>query len=455
MDEQVPYFFFSYSRADDRADPKKGDKYLADFFEDLRTRVADILGLAINETDPDRDELLNQVGFRDSSGVQTGQDWMDKIGKAIQHNRVLVCVYSPNFFSVRQNKQFCAKEFKAFLNRNPDIRYVRGPGQPGKEFELRGARNILPIIWLRFSYLQETDLPPYVLNKIQWALNTPVSEEVKHRYLQVGLRKIAIERDGDYDDIVDYFAGYIVKLAKTPLPPLPGVPNIETLPDAFRQPPEEDKIDHTTPPAAPIAGATVVAAISSLRHMLVIEVRRAGDLAYWCPYTGGLNIAALFEEVSNQKEFAMEWRTLDPSTADFADLVVAALRDANEKCIMPLLVLDPRCLADGTARGAFAALFLEQHRAGLLVPADVTDGDARRLIESNRAWLQPFNDAAEWLVRISIGNMAAFRTAISSVVDDIDARLFKTGVVQQKPPDNAGLTTLPRIANRSDGDAAR
>src|SRR5262249_21054081 len=39
------------------------------------------------------------------TGVLHGEDWKAKIGRAIQHNRVLVCLYSPNFFSGSWERQ--------------------------------------------------------------------------------------------------------------------------------------------------------------------------------------------------------------------------------------------------------------------------------------------------------------------------------------------------------------
>src|SRR5262249_55637212 len=150
----LPYlFFFSYSRAD-----WEYDVYLAKFFEDLEKKVAMVTGAG-----------TRKVGFRDEEGVRTGDDWTRKISAAVQTSHVLVCVYTPNFFSADRTHEFCAKEFMAFLKRDPQHRYERMVDQGGRErFELREARNILPILWLSERELVELNkLPPYSVRTIQ------------------------------------------------------------------------------------------------------------------------------------------------------------------------------------------------------------------------------------------------------------------------------------------------
>jgi hypothetical protein len=441
MSGAVPYFFFSYSQADT-------DDYLDRFFDDLRLRVANLSGLAIKKTDPGWEEQLNRVGFRDRYGVKTGADWKTEIGTAMQYNGVLVCVYSPNFFSRVKTKEFCGREFTAFLKRDPAIRFAPGTGEPEKEFQLQGARNILPIVWYKLRHLQKDRLPPYVLHSIAWALDRTVPEALNLLYLGDGLRRIAMEKGGQYDDILDHFAERIIDLAKNPLPPLPAVPDIEKLPNAFWERPGDDKIDRAAAATA-IAEAMVTPATRGPTRMLVIEVRQQG-VTDWTPYAGEHSIPALFEEVSNQKQLATDWKTLDPGSANFTAQMLSALKDATDRSIRPIVVVDPRCLANEAWRRTLVALLQQPCRAGFLVPADAQDRDAVRLIDQYRDLLRPAEDAPDWVVRISVGNIAKFRTAASSVADDMLARIVKTDPVRQNPPDNVGPVTRPRIANRRD-----
>lgn len=57
----IPYFFFSYSKPD-------WNRYLKRFFDDLRTRVAELTEV--------RD--ASAVGFRDENDITTGDDWNGK-----------------------------------------------------------------------------------------------------------------------------------------------------------------------------------------------------------------------------------------------------------------------------------------------------------------------------------------------------------------------------------------
>jgi hypothetical protein len=183
--------------------------------------------------------------------------------------------------------------------------------------------------------------------------------------------------------------------------------------------------------------------------MLVIEVRPQ-DVSDWSPYVGSQSIAALFEEVSNQKQLATDWMSLDPSREGFIDQILFALVGAADRSIRPIVVVDPRCLANRASRETLIDLLRRRCRAGFLVPADAADRDAVQLIEQYRHLLQPGDDAPNWVVRVSVGNMTQFRTAVSSVADDMLARIVKTDPVRQSPPDNAGPVARPRIANRLD-----
>jgi hypothetical protein len=435
MNGAVPYFFFSYSQAD-------GDKFLDQFFEDLRLRVANLSGLAIKRGDPGWEEQFNQVGFRDRHGVKTGDDWKEKIGAAVQRSGVLVCVYTPNFFSRRKTKE---REFAAFLKRNTGIRYAPGTGEPEKEFQLLGARNILPIVWYKLRHLQNQKLPPYVVHSIAWALDRTVAEHVNTHYLEAGLLRIAMERGGEYDDILDHFAERIIAQANDPLPPLPAVPDIESMHNAFWEMPEDDEVDRTAAATAAVE-AMVAPATSGPTRMLVVEVR-AQNSTDWTPYAGDHSVPAVFEEIANQKQLATDWKTLDPSAADFADQTFSALDDAAERSIRAVVVVDPRCLANEVARGALVGLLRRPCRAGFLVPADKRDRDAIRLIGQYRNLLQPADDSPDWVVRISDVDMAQFRTAVSSVADDILARIVRTDRVRRSPPDNEGPATRPRVSN--------
>src|SRR5262245_39523573 len=89
MNGSDPCLFFSYSRAD-------WDPYLELFYNALDRRVARALGWG-----------ERRAGFRDEVDVRTGADWNSAISAAVQASDVLVCIFTPNFFS--PDKPFCAR----------------------------------------------------------------------------------------------------------------------------------------------------------------------------------------------------------------------------------------------------------------------------------------------------------------------------------------------------------
>jgi hypothetical protein len=437
MTEAAPYFFFSYCHSD-----AKG-RYLHHFFEDLRDRIADLEGLGIHKNNPDAQERLDRVGFCDRDGITTGQDWMDKIGNALLNNAVLVCVYSPSFFQ----RRFCGQEFAAFLMRDDEARYVPGTGEQGQEFQLRGARNILPIVWEGERFLKKKDLPPYALRKIKWDLEASIDDEINKLYLKNGMRRIVIQgrARSRYDDIVTHFAERIIDLAKVPLRPLAKIPDIEKLRDAFWEPPEGDRVDNA---AAAAEAEDAPPRVSGPQGMLVIIVGRVDDAADWTPYPGEPSIPMLVEEVANQNELITDWLALDPSAADFTDRTLNELRTAAESSMRAIVVVDPRCLANHANRETLIALLQKPCRAGLLLPADTADREAALLIEQYRAALNPTSGAPDWVVRSCVGSTADLRTAVNSVADDIRARIVNSDPVRRNPPENDGPIVRPRITNR-------
>jgi hypothetical protein len=217
-------FFFSYSRPD-----RDYDAYLRRFFEDLEKNVAILTGAG-----------KRKVGFRDEEGVKTGDDWPRNISAAVQESEVLVCIYTPNFFSAERTREFCAQEFMAFLKRDPQHRYERVVDEGGHErYEVREARNILPILWLSERELVEVNkLPPHAVRTIQYTLNfAPVSRALNDKYKAKGMSLITKQKTGTYWQFLTHLATRIVELAEHPLPPIVPPPDVRTLRNAFWDPP--------------------------------------------------------------------------------------------------------------------------------------------------------------------------------------------------------------------------
>jgi hypothetical protein len=437
MSEVVPQFFFSYSQAD-------GGRYLNRFFEELRKRVSDRSGLATKKTDPDAEEKFNKVGFRDFFGVETGQNWKEKIGAAIQHGGVLVCLYSPNFFSRLQNKQFCAREFTAFLSRHPDMK-----GNPSAS-KIPSTDHVLPILWFDLKALQNMGLPPSVLREIKWDLDGAIGEKHNNKYYEKGLFQLVKEHKLPYEDILNHFADRIIRAARQPLPPLSAVPDIEALPSAWSpdvEPASEDPM--TVSEASPPAGGPNI--------IWVIEMRVSQSSDEWAPY-GQDSIPALFEQIVNRKllsnrpTLSLKSQIINPSDPDFATQMSCVLQETTRDSVITILVVDPRCFTDETARKNLVALLGQKRGAGFLVPVAAEDHRTTTLIDQHRERLKPALGSG-WIVRIDIGNRQTFQTAATSVAQGLLASITKTGEVRQSPPDNGGPTTRPQIANSQESRA--
>jgi hypothetical protein len=228
MNDVEPCFFLSYSQADNDGG------YLHNFFELLRIRVSQRARLAINPNEQGAEEKLNKVGFCDRYGVKAAQDWMEKIATALRRNGVLVCAYSPNFFSKVQTKQFCGREVRAFLMRDERIKFPQSK-EAWDDFQINGDCRILPVVW---DSLDE-DLPPRALRAVTWSLDKEkISEDINTSYLKKGMRHIVratgLPREGAaYDEILTYLANRIVAIMKEPLAPLDTELNFDDLRNAF------------------------------------------------------------------------------------------------------------------------------------------------------------------------------------------------------------------------------
>jgi hypothetical protein len=281
-------------------------------------------------------------------------------------------------------------------------------------------------------------LPPYLLNDIQW---TPDLEQTHYRTL--GLRKISQKYRTKYRDIVDNLATRILKLANDPLPPLPEVPEIEKLRNAFWQQPHNAAVD---------AIAKLEPVLTNVSpgpgRVVIMEVRhRTTDP--WFPYAGEESIAAAVEQWAVQRNLGARWLSLDPSAPDFIDRALAAMRDTASPSNRALLVLDPRILSNEPSRAALLGLLREPSRAGLLIPADDGDEEAKSNLETYLDQMQSADQGGNWVIRSKgIGTIGDFHIGIDSVANDLLARIVVTDPVRQSPPDNAGPLVRPRMTNR-------
>lgn len=166
-----PYYFASYARLDDNKYTK-----LRDSLEELRERVRALMGA----TD------VKEVGFIDLDGVETGEEWVQKLGRVVANCRVLVCFCSRTYF----NRPVCGKEFEIFRSRLP-----------------AGAthRYVFPVIW------DKCDLP-----KAVYRFNT-LHRDFPKEYLEDGLCALRrLRREAEYETTIEALARSIADAASSP-----------------------------------------------------------------------------------------------------------------------------------------------------------------------------------------------------------------------------------------------
>ncbi len=103
----TPWFFLSYARTD-----STGHEHLKKFYLDLAKEVRRIAGL-------DKDTKETEIGFLDTTSIETGAHWREKIAGPLKNSRVFICLYSRGYFG----SPFCGKEFEVFRTRVND--YVK------------------------------------------------------------------------------------------------------------------------------------------------------------------------------------------------------------------------------------------------------------------------------------------------------------------------------------------
>ena len=198
------------------------------------------------------------------------------------------------------------------------------------------------------------------------------------------------------------------------------------------------------------AGALDDAAGPSLgpKQLVAFEVRSAPGEA-WAPYPGEPSLRVLVEEIAQSRRRTSRYWTFDPSAGVTA--LLAALMDATEKRVLPILLVDPKALGRPEWRAAVASLFRHPWRGGIVVPVDASDQPSIHLMESIKADFEPTSNEREWVVvRVAQGGVVEFRTAVISMADDILARIVEHGSVERSTPATLGPSVRPRIANTLD-----
>jgi FxsC-like protein len=175
-------FFFSYTRIDRQADPEENIKK---FYEDLHRKMQ-LRG-------------YRDGGFFDTEEINAGEEWPVKLQQAITSSRILVALYSPNYFQ----SEYCGREWQIFyeIHKRYTIALPSGVTSPDV---------ILPVKWL------PTKLPAGDVGKIQYCQEnyTQTYDQEGLLYLMNRLKKFK----ADYTDFLDRFADRLRDMADAQVP---------------------------------------------------------------------------------------------------------------------------------------------------------------------------------------------------------------------------------------------
>ena len=224
------WFFLSYARRNDvshtlATDDDKTRKLVRRFHEELAAEI-------ISRANTGQARTAEQVGFFDQVGIEPGDTWDVTLAEALRTARVMVCLFTRNYFNSRVSGQ----EFEVFQGR------VRQHAAGGALPPL-----IIPVLWHRPDKLPST--LPAAAADLQYTY-----DEFSKVYTQEGLEYIMrlTKHSDDYQEFLIKFADRLIEVAeKHVLKPLPQVPPLTTVKSAF----------HVTPvaAAAPQAGPGTLA----------------------------------------------------------------------------------------------------------------------------------------------------------------------------------------------------
>lgn len=207
----TPWFFLSYSSADDRE-----RACVAEFYEDLVDEVrrkGALKGFADTK-----------VGFLDGADIDVGAEWDTLIAQALQTSRTLVCLYSPTYFK----SKYCMRELEIFLSRLDAYKNDADPERP--------PRRIFPVLWENPNTLPQN--LPGGLARIQNR-----HKDLGSEYAQKGLFYLKKTRkDVEYNNFLESFAGGLVREAEQGfLPHLPNPPSLVGDENESETPPDDTR----------------------------------------------------------------------------------------------------------------------------------------------------------------------------------------------------------------------
>ena len=305
------YFFLSYARSDNSGRKDDGPGYLDKFYADLVDSICSRTGLPEKE-----------IGFRDTSDIEPGEQWPESLAKALVTSRVLVYIHSPTYF----NRPMCGKEWQVFHTRIE--KYMKG--DPNRQ---TWPPLMIPVLWM------PTKQPPACTSKIQYS-----HEDFGDLYVREGLRYMmkVTKFDDDYQMFIEALAKKVIQVADTnALPELDDLPEVEKVADPFEQQvaSQATNNEHSSAYKGPRCAQFIYVAgtrseLENVRNDVNAYGKEGGR--DWKPYLPETEeeIAIISQRIATKERFSYELLTLKDNLVDM-------IRESRDNNIIVILIVDP------------------------------------------------------------------------------------------------------------------
>lgn len=315
------WFFLSYARND----AQDGDPWLKDFYERLARDVKAAAGLPSTTR-------LEDIGFIDYEGIESGTQWTDELAEALQSSKVLVCLWSRSYFS----SPWCGKEFQVFLNRINSYR----DSQPRQAW----PPLMQAVLWDRPAKLPQPI--PKVLDDLKLQYR---HADFGQTYAEEGLAYLMRRKEEpEYQTFSLEFRERVVQAAKDhPLPRLEHLEPWEIVESAFHPAAQAMNTPPQVLPAnspLPLYSGPEVAWIVYVagRNQDYAGIRNTcqcyGSIggALWRPYLppSDLQVGRFTQRIVESRGFLRE-------TLPLSRRLIDHLRNAQETNTLVLLIVDP------------------------------------------------------------------------------------------------------------------
>jgi len=419
----MPYFFLSYARDD-------ADGYLDRFYKDLCEAVRAKTGLK-----------LADVGFRDQTNMDVGDDWLASLGQAIASARVFVALCSPSYFA----SDMCGKEWQLFI----DLARARGTGSTVQ------PSNLLPTTWFPTRQL------PAAAERLQYS-----QQDLGEIYEKEGLNYLCrfTRYEDDYWNFVLRFADRIVAVGGTdPLPAPPSPPDLGATTNAFvvdrPVPPPPAGSGSETDPGKPstTSSATSTTGPHGPHHVTFVivaaplsEIQAIRGLTHfydanpfrWAPYwspnqpESSERICISAQRVAVGKDMTSE---LTHALADTS--IVDLLNTARERNQILALIVDVWTTRIDAYRSVLLAYDADDTSTSpVLVPWSDADVELSAVSDDQQAHLRTtlplISERQDSLFRSKIPTIHEFRTDLNTALDTAQSRIFQFGRVVRQTGDD-------------------